>query len=587
MEHTERPIRTRFFWDIAFFLIALAIIGVFTTRYQMGFRLDDVLLMDWAHTHSPIDAFSPEKGQIVKSVRPMFALTAWILTHTAGWQHPFWWQLTLTITLLTGLTFAGLTARYLSGRWYALQLSIALYFLVFTSILNVFFWYSDLTFGLELAFTTPAWYFGLRGLYEGRLKFWLIGILSGCFAVLSKEPAVVLVHVVLLGSLAVDRKRIIELWRRLPRIDRAVAIAAYVVLIFITIWIVEASPTRTNRFFSLIAPDLGHFIWDRILYYSSIYLSIGARVFLFFPIVSRAVGSFAEARFNRKNPLDFLWVSVLSLIGSIVLFSNILIALPMLTLAMVAISVSPNAEMIRARRFLPFLLSLLLAAGTLLITIQLVKTQLTEIAIITSMIAAWAWCAWMGEFITILRPWMARSAFRKAAYLLIALVAIGGVSGVYPKFHKQEHLLRDVRDVRRNANDAIQWAALHLPHNSLFAVTSYSLYGIEELTSLTSSSDETKLREQYTFAGGYVYYYLEQAGRRDIGHAYLGDSNLVSQVFAGMRREPNAYVFLQSALDLTFFHDSASHPALLTGTDSLVASFRRGPYPCEIWKLGP
>ena len=585
VEHITRPIRIRFIWDIAFLLAALAVIGVFTTRYQMGFRLDDVLLMDWANTHSLLDAFSPEKGQIVNSVRPMFAISAWILTHTAGWQHPFWWQLTLTITLLTGLTFAGLTARYLSGRWYALQLSIALYFLAFTSILNVFFWYSDLTFGLELAFTTPAWYFGLRGLYEGRLKFWLIGILSGCFAVLSKEPAFVLVHVVLWGSFLIERTRIIELWRRRPRTEWIVVIA-YAVLIVITLWIVKASPTRTNRFFSLTAPDLGHFIWDRIRYYSSIYLSIGARIFLFFPILSIAISSFAQARLNRKDATDFLWISILSLIAAILLFSNILLALPLLTLAILVIAIPPNPEMIRARHLLPFVMSLLLAACTLLITIQLVKTQLTEIAIITSMIAAWAWCAWVEDFAKALQSWLAQGAFRRVAYLLIGLIAIGGLLGGFPRFQKQEQLLRDVRDVRRNANDAIQWAAFHLPRNSLLAVTSYGLHGIEELTALTSSSDETKLREQYTFAGGYVYYYLEQMGRRDIAHAYLEDSGLVPHILAAMRGEPNTYVFLQSALDLSLFHGNTSHPPLLVPNDSLVARFNRGPYPCEIWKLG-
>src|SRR5205085_1634040 len=130
-----------------------------------------------------------------------------------GWEHPFWWHLTLTLSLLTGLAFAGLTARYLAERWYALQISIVLYWVAFAAILNVFFWYSDLTYGLELAFVGPAWYLGLRGMYEARLRFWLIGMVSACLAVMSKEPALVLVHVVLLGSFTMNRHEIIVLWR--------------------------------------------------------------------------------------------------------------------------------------------------------------------------------------------------------------------------------------------------------------------------------------------------------------------------------------------------------------------------------------
>src|SRR5437870_3949840 len=119
--------------DIAFLLAGIAIAALFTTRYLMPFRLDDVLLMQWSNHHTLFDAFDPYRGQLINSFRPMFAVTAYVLGHLAGWQHPFWWHLTLVSCLLTGLAFTGLTARYLSERWYALQISILLYFLAFTS----------------------------------------------------------------------------------------------------------------------------------------------------------------------------------------------------------------------------------------------------------------------------------------------------------------------------------------------------------------------------------------------------------------------------------------------------------------------
>src|SRR3954468_9666232 len=85
--------------DILYFVGAIAILVLFTTRYLMPFRLDDVLLMDWALRHNPLDAFDPLKGQIINSVRPMYALTAYALTHLAGWWHPFWWHVTLVLSL--------------------------------------------------------------------------------------------------------------------------------------------------------------------------------------------------------------------------------------------------------------------------------------------------------------------------------------------------------------------------------------------------------------------------------------------------------------------------------------------------------
>src|ERR1035437_7559516 len=136
-------------FDIALVVLGVAVVALFTTRYRMPFRLDDILLMEWSLTHHWWDAFDPIKGQLVNSYRPMFAMAAWSLTHVAGWAHPFWWHLKLCSTLIIGLGFVGMTARYIAGRWYALDISVPLYPIALATILNVFFWYSDLTYGLE------------------------------------------------------------------------------------------------------------------------------------------------------------------------------------------------------------------------------------------------------------------------------------------------------------------------------------------------------------------------------------------------------------------------------------------------------
>src|SRR5205085_2003171 len=148
---------------------------------------------------------------------------------------------------------------------------------------------SDLTFGLELAFTAPAWYFGLRGLYEGRIRYWIIGTLFGALAILSKEPALVLAHCVMVGSALLSRDEVREIWSRRPSRERAVAIAAYGALTAISLYVILASPTRSNRFFGLSTPNLPLFVRDRIDYYSSVYLAPGPRVLVFFPIVYATV----------------------------------------------------------------------------------------------------------------------------------------------------------------------------------------------------------------------------------------------------------------------------------------------------------
>src|SRR5688572_23378071 len=123
--------------DILFCIGAVVLVIVFTTVYQMPFRLDDVLHMDWARDHTFWDAFDPIKGEIVRSYRPLFAVTIWILTHTAGTENYFAWHVTLVGSFVIGLTYTGLTARYLSKQESALYFTTGLYWLIALPILNV------------------------------------------------------------------------------------------------------------------------------------------------------------------------------------------------------------------------------------------------------------------------------------------------------------------------------------------------------------------------------------------------------------------------------------------------------------------
>ena len=564
-------------FDIVFLALGIAVFALFTTRYRMPFRLDDVLLMQWSQGNSLADAFNPIKGQMVNSFRPMFSVVAWLLTNFAGWDHPFWWHFTLDLSLLTGITFTGLTARYVSGNWQALQISIVLYFVAFLSILNIFFWYSDLTYGLEICFTAATWYFALRGMNEANLRLWFTGIVLGIFAVLSKEPAFVLVHVVILGSFLLERHRIIQRWKEK---NFVAAMVGYAILLIITLWVAFVSPTKGNRFFSLTSHDLAFFVQDRIRYYSETYLSVTARVLLFFPVVYSFFRTIYKRAFDQ-----FAYVSVISLVLSLLLFQSITLAIPIVIFMLLTIGTLPNSEQEKVRRLFPFLLCLAIAMVALLFTIQLVKTQLTEAALLTSIISSWAWCVWTEDLQKAILPFRRSKIFvcGNVAGALALLVVV--VIGIRPKIVKEEQLLRDVRDVRQNANDAVQFAANSLPAGSLLAVTDYQLYGIDGPYAITGKDNETKLADQYTFAGGFVFDALGVLGRHDLQRTFLRDSLMLPRVIEAMRQYPNSFILLQSKLDIDRFHGNNGNPPILVSTDSLVARFTSGPYPCEIWKL--
>ncbi|HEY3874692.1 MAG TPA: hypothetical protein VGM92_04395 [Candidatus Kapabacteria bacterium] len=565
-------------FDILFFALGIAILALFTTRYRMPFRLDDVLLMLWAQGHSLVDAFDPVKGQMVNSFRPLFALTAYVLTKFAGWDHPFWWHLTLDLSLLIGITFTGLTVRFLIHRWESFQISVLLYFLAFLPILNIFFWYSDLTYGLEICFTALCWYFSLRGMHETRTGLWLTGMAMGTLAVLSKEPAFVLVHLVIAGSFLLERNRIITQWKKSGR-KVALPLIGYLFLLIVTLWVAFLSPTKTNRFFPLHTPELGFFIRDRISYYSETYLSIPARALLFFPIV------FAFLRtIYRKAFEQFSYLSVAAFVLALLLFQNVLIAVPLMIFIFVTIGTLPNSERERVRRLFPFLACLTIAMVALLFTIQLVKTQLTEAALLTSILSAWAWTVWISDLKQAIVPYRKSNLFRWGIGIAGIAVAILFFMGILPKAAKEEHLLTEVRDVRQNANEAVEWAARNLPAGALLAVTDYQLYGIDGPYAITGKDNETKLADQYTFAGGFVFDALKALGRSDFQRTFLTDSLLLPRVIDAMRTEPNSYILLQSKLDIDLFHGTRNS-SLLLPSDSICVRFSRGPYPCEIWKL--
>jgi hypothetical protein len=563
-------LKVRRTFDIALAVFGLAVVTLFVTRYRMPFRLDDILLMEWSLAHRWWQAFDPISGQLVNSYRPMYALTSFLLTHLARWEHPFWWHLALCTALSVGIGFAALTVRTISGRWYSTQIVVLLYPIAFATILNVFFWFSDLTYGLELMFTGAAWYFGLRGLRENRIVLWSIAMLLGTLAVLSKEPAFVLVHVVLGGSLLLERIQ------RTDGTKRTAYYMAYAMLVAVSIFVVANSPTRSNRFFTFSSPGFGEAILDRINYYGSIYCSTTVRILIFFPLVYVPLRRYQTGRIMRTMVL-----TVIAAVLAIVLFSKLILALLFFTIIMVDLAFTKSDTQEKAREFFPFFVCILLAVGALFVTIQEVKTQLTEVVILSSMIASWAWCVW-GEDVKHALHSIESGTQRKLIIGTAVVIETFSIVSFLPRMKAQEHMLRAVRDVRQNANDALTWTAKNLPQSAVFATTLYSLHGIDHQNLLTPKDDSTKLRAQYTFDGGFVYHVLEVLGRQDIQHAYLTDSTMLPRVLTAMREMPNSYLFLQSGLDLDLFH---GHPSLIMSRDSLVATFAKGPYPCEIWLL--
>jgi hypothetical protein len=550
----------------------------------MPFRLDDVLHMQWAREHTLWDAFNVERGEIVRSVRPVFAMTIWLLTHTAGTDHYFPWHLVLVGSFLIGLAYAGKTARYIVGQDSALYFTSGLFWIAFLPILNVLFWYGDLTFTIELMFIAPAWYYGLRGLLEGKIGLWSVGILCGILAVLAKEPAILLVHSVYVGTFMLCFRSIGNGWRTTSGLKKIFAAFLYLMFFVISLKLYFASPTRSNRFFSMGAishEKLVSAIHDRLSYYSESLLNAPARILLVTPLIYSLLRKVIQ---KSNSFLKTALVIICSLIISFLCIKSI-IAFSIVLLGTVIFNIITRDDKRRHLILLPFALSAVIILGVLLITVMLVKTQLTELSFVLLVISGVYWAELLKDVVEFAKPYFAKKNIRYGFVFLCIIGAVGGTYAAFPQIKSKEKLLSDVRDVRYNSNDALKWMGANLPQKSTVLLTGTNLYGIGEADDMTSKDDEYKLYAQYTFLLGYVRSYFQALHREDIGVAYLIDSVKLSRILDSCRSEGNYYLFLQTGLDGDRFHGIINGKKQLTPHDSLLVRYNRGPFPSEVWKL--
>ena len=569
--------------DGTLIVLGLAALVTTITRYQMPFRLDDVLYMQWAQHHSIWDAFHIQRGEIFMSVRPVISITFWLLTHYAGTEHYWIWHFVLAGSFLTAIGFTGLTARYISRQSSALYISSIWYWLAFLPILNILFWYADITFALEMMFCSMAWYFGLRALFEHRTAFWVIANIVGILAAMTKEPSLLLIHGVFIGTIILKRKEFLAKWKLLPYTIKAIWIGCYIAFLAVSLQLFFISQAKQNRFFhfgSISSEQLQFFVTDRIRYYSEVLTSIPLALYLFISSVGLIISS-STFQSSKIKVILFLiltaivWVAYKPLL--IILFLLVFITAPL---------IGDN----RNKRL--SVLSLFGAIASvnalvLLITVMLVKTQLAELSFLLSILGA------SGASIVLsqVSDYISQSRSSLLRYTVIGggvLTGCGLIIISFPKLQAKEQLLRDVRSTRLNTNNAIQWMARSLPQGANVAVTAPSLYGIGSADDLTSKEDEYKLYAQYTFLQGFIFSYFDVLGRNDVRLAYLEDSIILPRVLDSCRSVGGHYLFLQTGLDIDRFHGSINHRTILNKRDSLLVTFSEDHHKgigSELWLL--
>ncbi len=169
-------------------------ISIFITlQFPVFFRLDDATFLYWSRLHSnPLDSFQNSKASLFGAFRPMQNLIWWVMYRIFG-LNSFLYQ--LFTTLLFGLSFVFLFkfVEKAFTRKIAI-LTIILYFMLFLKLTYVIFWFSCLTYILEIFFINLSLYLLITAINK-KSKYFIWGVISYIIASLSKEPAVIIIPV--------------------------------------------------------------------------------------------------------------------------------------------------------------------------------------------------------------------------------------------------------------------------------------------------------------------------------------------------------------------------------------------------------
>lgn len=157
------------------------------------FRTDDVHWLGWAIEHAnPLAAFQPSEN-LFGYYRPLPTLAWWLLYRLFGFT-PIGYQLVLGVAGVLAMVPLFRIGRRIVGRDWGGFLAVALFHAAFVTILYFYFWYSALTFALELLLillALDAFFDGPgRPAHPGR--FLLLALLAG----LAKQPALLVIPAV-------------------------------------------------------------------------------------------------------------------------------------------------------------------------------------------------------------------------------------------------------------------------------------------------------------------------------------------------------------------------------------------------------
>jgi hypothetical protein len=523
------------------FLLVLAATIAVTVQFPVYFRADDVRYMSWSAAHpNPLSAFMLSEPTHDGMFRPLNTLVWWLCYRLFG-LNPVPYQ--LVIGLVYGMSFVflfKLVALVFSRR--AAVFSLIAYLAVFSKLTYIIFWFSDMTFALEVLLINLSLYLLVSAAV--RTTRWLPwGVLAYIGASLAKEPATLIVPIVAAVFLATR-------WATLPDQHRrkvaAVLLTIFIVGIAVTVW----TPFVRDRQALTLSMGLQAavaFVVARLRFYGAELLA-GGGILIWFASLYLMLVSWAKRKSFTSRPLHYLFLG-LAAAGALLATRAPGTGLVLLCLSLVLILTSrATASAAAVWAALPLI--------SILTVRMMTRTYLVEASFGLAVLVGVASAECLERLAADLRR-LRPVSVRVMWAVLLALLCVA-VFAETPAFRARLHALSVVSATRQNFRDAVLFTRDHLDEEGYeLIVVDYAELGINYGRDVGAAGDIDKVRRQKTMVSREVEMLLRLLGAEHVDVHKLqwfhegGDGQVFFMAMNGNERDH----ILALSLDLDLLYE--------------------------------
>jgi hypothetical protein len=485
-------------WLILAVSITIPLLGL-----PVYFRGDDSTYLRWAQSHSLAEVFQPSQAVLFGVFRPMQNLTWWLLYRAFG-LNPYAYQLLLASLFVGSMYFFYQIIRR-EGVVFPGILAVAAFFVPFHFLLYFLFWYSDLTFGIELFFVTGSVFFLAGGLNGDYQKF-IWGAIFAVIAFFSKEPSLIIIPSFVACYL-------IGHWRDVKLSNRVkwtmLLSAPLVPVIFLKLF--SYASDRAANILSLNLPDMLNYLRMRYEFYGARLMGFPAGIMLLScamgVVFSKAVRLWARPeKTSRRMELGAI---LLALVAAGVVYRQ-----PAISHTIFLASI-----MLAALLYLPisYAVAWFVLPFSLLLTVDFItQTYLLEAVYGLAIFLAFALSKLLATAVSCFPRKISETAVgKKSALASLAAGAIVISLLAMPRAKALHEELQLFKTVRHNFRDMVQYVAAHCESGAEIYLIDYELMGLRDIDFYTKSNHE-KIRLMKTMWGGELATFLNVLGRNDL-----------------------------------------------------------------------